>query len=149
MFNMGRALTAVLLSTLVSFTSYASSDDNRQMIQEITNNLLEEYDLTAPEVIFVPDVTQIEGSHPEAMAVTQCRRIRRTGIVSCKIYFDTCVLQLRERTIRNLAAHEAAHYINALINDDYTHGFRWARILRDQGWRVQRIYDENETFECE
>lgn len=149
MFNMGRALVAALMITLVPFTSYASSDDHRRTIQNITNELLEEYDLPPTQVIFVSDVTQIEGSHADAMAVTQCRRTRRTGKVSCNIYFDTCVLQLRERTIRNLAAHEAAHYINAHVNDDYTHGYRWARILRSEGWRVQRIYDENETFECE
>lgn len=148
MFNMGRALIAALTIILVPFTSYAASDENRRTIQNITNEFLEEYDLPPTQVIFVSDVTQLEGSHAEAMAVTQCLIGRRSGRLRCEIYYDTCVLELGTNVMRNLAAHEAAHYVNAHINNKFDHGRQWARILRNENWRVVEEYGDGITEEC-
>jgi len=58
----------------------------------------------------------------------------------CVIQVDPCVLKLPKRVSRNLAAHEAAHYVNATLNGLYDHGREWANLMREQGWKPIKEY---------
>lgn len=132
----------LILTSMLSGCSEASSEQlsPQDHIESIVNNVSEYYGVTPPAI----EYDQVLDDTGDTLGHMQCR----LDGSDCVLRFRYCVLEMAPYWRANLAAHEAAHYVNGIVNSTYDHGREWKSILRDTGWRVYETYPDKNTDPC-
>lgn len=129
--------TAIMAMTLVTGTNDIVVP--RVELENIIHEMVSNYDIDQPDITYH---RRIPGYGFETFAVTRCH------LGECTIQLRTCVERLEYGIAEHVVAHEAAHYINAMVNQVYDHGDEWGDILIENNWPVIENYDERLTTRC-
>lgn len=130
-------LLTVMLSAIFSAPG-CTQETETYHFHDVVNEVVTSYGLDPVEI-------QFDNLQSNRLGVVECTV--RTN--ECTISFDHCIMELEERYQRNIAVHEAAHYVNAQLNRKYDHGRQWQRLVRAHGERPIEIYRHSVTEECD
>lgn len=132
----------LIIASMLSACSPAVSEDitPQEHIATIVENLSEHYGVDTPNI----EYAEVLDETGDALGHMECN----LDGTNCVLSFRYCVLDMSTYWRSNLAAHEAAHYVNGIINSTYDHGLEWKAILNDTGWRVYETYPEEYTDPC-
>ena len=98
-------------------------DEVKQTVWALTS----EYDAGIPVILFENDTKNL--AHDNTLAQTVCR----LDGSSCYIIFRNCALY--DKTIKELAIHEASHVVVAVHEMLFDHGYEWQKIMKENGIR--------------
>lgn len=91
----------------------------------IVNSVVLDHNTPIPRVSFEEGEIRFQET---SLAETHCDPSGR----SCSIIVQRCALS--NRSIEELAVHEAAHVINAYQNQRFDHGREWSSIMHQEGY---------------
>lgn len=136
--GLNKSLSLLAMLVVISIIPGCAAGEDTVFFDDTVNDVITSYGLDPVEVQFV----NLDNNR---IGEVRCS----VGTNRCDVYFDYCALDLSPRIQRNLAVHEATHYVNAQINQLYDHGSQWQHLMRAHDEIPIVSYNHIQTRQCD